>query len=625
MSHNLSRIVAPTALAITFVGFILAASQFGCGGSAGSGRNGGVSPARVGNSVPAATGRASLSVNWPAPSTGRLIPFAANSIKVRITRANSVQVLGEGLLVRPSGGGLASLTLDRLPIGDAVVTATAYPGADGTGVAQAQAQVPVTIIKDQIVPVRLTLASTIASVEVSPSLSNVTIGASPRLVATPRDGAGNAVLVTPSTLHWSSSAPPVAAVDGAGQVTATATGTATITATETESGKSGTATVTVSSSPTPTPTPTPTATPTPTPTPTVSPAASIAFRTPQAYAAPGAAEMVAADFDGDGSPDVAVGSQNSVLVFYGRSDGTLENARTVYTGVDGAGPAAVADLDGDGKLDIICLDRLDKVRVLFNAGGGAFDMQFVNLGQRPGGIAAAADFDGDGDPDLAVMLPGNGPGGSVTIIRNDGNRTLTRTDSYGVPGIAFDAAAGRLDAGATMDLVVSFGTSTVGQSGFLVLLGNGQGKFTSGVRYNTGTSGVVRPALADFNKDGKLDIAVNNYWDHNAAVLFGNGDGTFRDKTHYTAEPYPHGSRTADFNTDGWPDLVIANAGSDHLSVLRNLRTGNGQFADRQQLLSGGSNTRTCAVADFNRDGKPDIVSGCESSGNITVRINSSQ
>jgi hypothetical protein len=229
----------------------MAAGLYGCGGGRSStpaATSGGTDAARRGQ------GSASFTVNWPAAS--RLIPFAANSIRIRITNAVGTQLLAEGVLTRPSGGGQASKTFDRLPVGDALVTATGFPNADATGVAQAQAGVLVTIVKDQIAPVHLTLASTIVSVDVSPAAPPaLSIGQSAPLVATPRNAAGNVVLITPSTLRWETSASSVATVDVAGNITAVGAGTATITATETESGKSGTAALTVSPAPTPTPPP----------------------------------------------------------------------------------------------------------------------------------------------------------------------------------------------------------------------------------------------------------------------------------------------------------------------------------------------------------------------------------
>src|SRR5438874_8317728 len=101
----------------------------GCGGGAPASR----------------TGRATFTVIWPPPS--RLIPAASNSIKVDIKDGN--QTVASQTLPRPSGGGPATVTFATLPVGALTATATAYPNADGTGVAQATASVPLQISAGQ--------------------------------------------------------------------------------------------------------------------------------------------------------------------------------------------------------------------------------------------------------------------------------------------------------------------------------------------------------------------------------------------------------------------------------------------------------------------------------------------
>lgn len=223
------RIVVAAVLMLVCLLLLLA----GCGG--GSSRHGGTTAA------PAASGSAAFTVRWPERS--RLIPFASNSIKVRLMRGDAFQ--GERLLVRPAGGGETSAVFERLSTGDATATAEAYPNADGTGVAQASAQVTFTIVGGQTTNLRLTMNSTIDRIEITPPAPSLPVGQSVALTATAKNAASEVVLIAGENLRWRSLNTAVATVDAAGKVTAVAQGNANIEVTETESGKVGINTINV--------------------------------------------------------------------------------------------------------------------------------------------------------------------------------------------------------------------------------------------------------------------------------------------------------------------------------------------------------------------------------------------
>src|SRR5207244_1055970 len=105
--------------------------------------------------------------------------------------------------------------------------------------------------------------------------------------------------------------------------------------------------------------------------------AAISFAPPVSLAKPRAGNVTAADFDGDGKPDVAVvgnaiggGTGSSVSIFYGRGDGTFEPAVEIPIEEGDQWPYVVtADMTGDGMLDLVITQPgLNKVIILLNQG-----------------------------------------------------------------------------------------------------------------------------------------------------------------------------------------------------------------------------------------------------------------
>src|SRR6185503_9016150 len=119
-------------------------------------------------------------------------------------------------------------------------------------------------------------------------------------------------------------------------------------------------------------------------------------------------------------------------------------------------------------------------------------------------------------------------------------------------------AVGDVNGDLRPDLAVANGFSDT----VSVLLGNADGSFQPPRIVFVGPSNNPRSvAIADFNRDGKPDLAVANPTSNTVMVLPGNGDGTFQAIVTLTAGTGPSSVAAGDFNGDGNPDLAAANSG----------------------------------------------------------------
>ena len=154
---------------------------------------------------------------------------------------------------------------------------------------------------------------------------------------------------------------------------------------------------------------------------------------------------------------------------------------------------------------------------------------------------------------------------------------------------------------------IDVATTALLTSEVAVSLGKGDGTLQPAVYYLIDSQGesAYWIATADFNGDGNADLAVADYLGNNVSILLGNGDGTFQPPVRYPTTKRPTFVATGDFNGDGRPDLIVADA--PYVSVL--LGNGDGTFQmplDNDSLSPAGF--LPVALGDFNHDGKLDAV-----------------
>jgi hypothetical protein len=282
-------------------------------------------------------------------------------------------------------------------------------------------------------------------------------------------------------------------------------------------------------------------------------------------------------------------------------------------GTNPCGSAAGADLNGDGIPDAVVPDKDTGVISIFDgAGNGGLSAGRSIPGVQGVVQVITANFNHDKCVDIAAF---SDTLNQTFIFLNDchGNFTLKSTLSgNGFRG--FGVAVADFNGDGKMDLAMNNnGNNTVS-----VFLGNGDGSFGTGQASVTGNN-PQWISTADFNGDGKQDMAIANFNDGTVSILLGNGDGSFFLKSIVNAGTAPIVIASGDFDNDGKQDLAVAddvNPGT--VTILTG--NGDGTFTFKETVTVG-SDPRWIAAGDLNGDGKLDLVTANSLSNNLSVLL----
>lgn len=325
-------------------------------------------------------------------------------------------------------------------------------------------------------------------------------------------------------------------------------------------------------------------------------------------------DVAIADVNEDGVADLLVAINgvfnmpgNAVSLLLGNGDGTFA-ARMDYATGPLPHSMAIADLNGDGHVDLVTANRgvypgwTPSLSVLLGNGNGTFGAH-ADIA-RGADALALADVNEDGIPDLITARDG------VSVLLGNGDGTFGANTDYATgEGDPNAVAIGDLNGDAHLDLALGIAYELTDFRGTIaVLLGNGNGTFGEKTEYPSGTRSPSSLAISDVNADGRPDLAVADGSESSTSVLLGNGDGTFGAERHeYGTGTGPRQVVICDLNGDRAPDVVTANSAT--VSVL--LGNGTGAFGERTDYGTGAG--PSMAIGDLNADGKPDLAVGSTS------------
>ncbi len=284
--------------------------------------------------------------------------------------------------------------------------------------------------------------------------------------------------------------------------------------------------------------------------------------------------IVPGDFNQDGKIDLAVNVAgfDNVAILQGDGQGNFTLKEHIETDTLPKG-LAVGDMNNDGRLDLVSLNDW------------GYTLK-INLGDGAGGFSFAGESNGDGDPTRVVLGD----------VNSDGN----------LDTIANAPKEGKV----------------------IIYFGNGKGGLSNSATELEGYPSDYGLVTADFNHDGKLDIAVSKISNDTATgshvvVLLGDGSGGFTVSADFVVNPSPVTLEVADMNKDGKLDLIVGGAASEnetgnYVSVY--LGDGAGGFTLKQAIALGpGSLGGEIGLGDFNEDGNLDVAFPVDTTQSTTL------
>ncbi|MEE9441076.1 MAG: VCBS repeat-containing protein [candidate division Zixibacteria bacterium] len=325
-------------------------------------------------------------------------------------------------------------------------------------------------------------------------------------------------------------------------------------------------------------------------------------------------DLTVADFNGDGSADIAVANTGDDNITVMLNDG-MGNYQDTANYIVGDNPITILadNFNEDDDIDLVVMNNFSyNFSVLLNQGDGTFApaVNYTTLDDTP--KIHCADFDGDGDVDIGILFLISG---YFLIHLNNGDGTFV-TDfdlGFAIPNRPRHFYSADFDNDGDYDLAFTLYRKSV--NNVLILLNNGDGTFVAGTSFTTRNDRQSHITGGDMNDDGNIDIVVScsnppYYPPYNPPELFiflNQGDGTFALLENYSLS-YTATSLSLhliDLDNDNDLDIIGIPYGISALSLL--LNSGDGIFQDAGDIFVQ-SDVEAVDAGDFDNDGLNDLA-----------------
>ena len=279
-----------------------------------------------------------------------------------------------------------------------------------------------------------------------------------------------------------------------------------------------------------------------------------------------------------------------------------------YTVGNSTGPYAVdvGDFNNDNYIDIV-VGNYDgqSVGILLGNGNGTFlPTKTTFIGYNTDPIAMdVGDFNNDLQLDTVVVNLNNA---NMVVLLGNGDGTFRVQKSVSTGGSSYPSGVvvGYLDKDNLLDLAIA----NSGNDRVLVYTGYGNGTFRSQRTLQPGGGSEPNAVvMGDLNKDNNTDLVIANYGTNKVSVFLGYGNSSFRTQMTFTTGAGPSWIDVADFNGDNNLDVAVINMDANTIGIF--LGIGNGTLSTQTTYsISNSSSTYFFTIADVNNDGQKDIV-----------------
>jgi hypothetical protein len=332
----------------------------------------------------------------------------------------------------------------------------------------------------------------------------------------------------------------------------------------------------------------------------------------------GVVAVLSGDLTGDGRPDVvARTSINTILLFPTQSDGSIGTGSLLYHGTS-LSDVVIADVNGDGHPDVIVAERSpNSLVVILSNGDGSFAAPLVTpLSFEPTQIAAG-DFNSDGKKDVAVR---SASGPLFVVLSGDGAGNFAEISRLTLAGSPYALVTGDIDGDGHADVLIANNNPI----GYQLYFGKGDGTFDMPVTVPGAPSASSKIILADLDGDGDLEIISCEFAANSVTVVVNLGSRAFSAPAAYNVLPanaFAYGNPfdlvVLDATDDGKPDVIVSLSNERLIATLPG--NGDGSLGTIQySAVSFPTYPESLTAADFTGDGRVDVVM---STGEGRVRL----